>query len=830
MLPSMFKKKHQKLILQCYPSPKLSITETKPNQAELSYLVFYASSRRTKLEKVGNFLLKKTAADISHKRVGHLKVTLYILQELIAKCPEDLGFLTPYVIQIIQQIVNLSDYSTCELACTVFIDFSEKLNPIQRQVFSSDVNVLKQFLYILDHFLKFATTFKGSKEWLQISLKISLCIAENIDHTLSQFENINLIGKSIYLILDTLTLNQTDLTLSKVATIASNLSKNYDDKTIEDLAIAALKSFFDTGSKYQLDTSIKNLLQYIIDKKKEVNWSNNIVIICAKKSHIELRHRILGIITKQIETDLIKNNIETVAYLSKIQCNLLSSENVQFVSLPLIDMFGKVLNFEKSMVLSNESHRLKDVFSDLVRSLFSIVYYKNQINDMLAEVIGKYCTDYSSGEFNDKQFLSYTQVLVDNIRDILNFCEKPNIKLKRSEYSLSLFNYLYLIFSFDKYSNIHQQIQIIWLTFLEEFYRSNPENFAQENIESVITNNNNNGLCIFLEAIDKIIPNSRDEIKAQLSITFSTMIKTFKINFLLNYLKFSSAWLVDIKNFKYSLSLLILGLSASIIDNGDGKALATLADSKIAYIQQQNIWPEYLGYKPSSKPDSNQLTTDELYQVLDKIPEISKWLNVVNITEIPVISKPEIRPHIIGALMSANNSVSSIPLGNVKSEEHSINKFLRNTTDSSHSTMDAMLNGNGYREGDISTVLTNEDSRSLSTSYYNFAQPNRIGATISNMGDSIYSEGRNLRGRRLVNLKELKHNQTNGESDVDFSKLVRTRTGGTLDLLNLTLNSIDTATVKNNNEMNSAENVDINGSHTKKKGLAFAIEGLDLDD
>lgn len=63
--------KHQVLILKCYPHFQKNVVDVKPNSSELSYLLYYASTRRSKLQKVGTFLEKKTASDISKNKLGY---------------------------------------------------------------------------------------------------------------------------------------------------------------------------------------------------------------------------------------------------------------------------------------------------------------------------------------------------------------------------------------------------------------------------------------------------------------------------------------------------------------------------------------------------------------------------------------------------------------------------------------------------------------------------------------------------------------------------------------------------------------------------------------
>ena len=62
--------KHQVLVLKCYPRTTKGAVDVKPNSSELSYLLFYAQSRRSKIQKVGSFLEKKTASDVWRQRIG----------------------------------------------------------------------------------------------------------------------------------------------------------------------------------------------------------------------------------------------------------------------------------------------------------------------------------------------------------------------------------------------------------------------------------------------------------------------------------------------------------------------------------------------------------------------------------------------------------------------------------------------------------------------------------------------------------------------------------------------------------------------------------------
>lgn len=65
--------KHQVLVLKCYPRTTKGAVDIKPNSSELSYLLYYATSRRSKIQKIGAFLEKKTASDVWRLRLGYVR-------------------------------------------------------------------------------------------------------------------------------------------------------------------------------------------------------------------------------------------------------------------------------------------------------------------------------------------------------------------------------------------------------------------------------------------------------------------------------------------------------------------------------------------------------------------------------------------------------------------------------------------------------------------------------------------------------------------------------------------------------------------------------------
>lgn len=68
--------KHQKIINRCYPRMgKVAAVEVKPNSSELSYLLYYASTRKIKLHKLGVYFEEKTRSDVKNGRLRYVSRT-----------------------------------------------------------------------------------------------------------------------------------------------------------------------------------------------------------------------------------------------------------------------------------------------------------------------------------------------------------------------------------------------------------------------------------------------------------------------------------------------------------------------------------------------------------------------------------------------------------------------------------------------------------------------------------------------------------------------------------------------------------------------------------
>ncbi|KAK0633212.1 hypothetical protein B0T14DRAFT_415682 [Immersiella caudata] len=146
--------KHQVLVLKCYPRTTKGAVDVKPNSSELSYLLFYVQSRRTKIQKVGSFLEKKTASDVYRQRIGNVQVTLQILTALIEKAPKDLPLFALCVLKILDQILKANDITMVESSIPTFEAFCEHHDPTSL----ADQAYLRQYQSVVQQYASLAST------------------------------------------------------------------------------------------------------------------------------------------------------------------------------------------------------------------------------------------------------------------------------------------------------------------------------------------------------------------------------------------------------------------------------------------------------------------------------------------------------------------------------------------------------------------------------------------------------------------------------------------------------------------------------------------------
>ncbi|KAF3491727.1 uncharacterized protein GIQ15_01244 [Arthroderma uncinatum] len=147
--------KHQVLVLKCYPRFQKGVQVVKPNSSELSYLLYYASTRRSKLQKVGAFLEKRAARDVWRQKLGNVQVTMQLLAALIEKLPRDLPLYASSVLTILDTVLHSNDISMVEETIPTFQVFCSHQDTT---ALSADTEYINQYRGVLRKYASFAST------------------------------------------------------------------------------------------------------------------------------------------------------------------------------------------------------------------------------------------------------------------------------------------------------------------------------------------------------------------------------------------------------------------------------------------------------------------------------------------------------------------------------------------------------------------------------------------------------------------------------------------------------------------------------------------------
>ncbi|KAH8692750.1 hypothetical protein BGW36DRAFT_399556 [Talaromyces proteolyticus] len=163
--------KHQVLILKCFPRYQKGVLQVKPNASELSYLLYYASTRRSKLQKVGAFLEKKAAREVHKGRIGNVQVVLQILTALIEKLPRELPLYAHSILAIIETVIHSNDITMVEETVPTFEMFC---NSQDLSVLAVEQQHATRYLSIVRSYAAFASTKLKSPANASNDLPISL--------------------------------------------------------------------------------------------------------------------------------------------------------------------------------------------------------------------------------------------------------------------------------------------------------------------------------------------------------------------------------------------------------------------------------------------------------------------------------------------------------------------------------------------------------------------------------------------------------------------------------------------------------------------------------
>lgn len=404
-MPMHIRPKHQKLILQCYPPGRGA--DKRPNPSELSYLLYYASTRRSKLTKVGAFLESKTSTDVYKGRSGDIQVTLEIIKELIEKTHEDLNLFAANVITILLTVISSNDLALCQHASDVTSLFCQYHDGA---LFSGDPGYVDNFHQLVETYVSMANDHQQGPnmlQWKVVGLKALKDFASSV--AISTPTGLSHIHKIIPVLLSTLAVDTDGSTLQEIDSQIHSLnhreSRHYTttpeqpeftgEPMLFSLSIEGLKQFYDTTSNMVLKAAIVTTLAFIREKSCIESWASSLIITCAKWVPVQTRFTVVSTSIEKL-VSLPTDNIGAQFVLASMVSSLLSS-SVNMIGLSVIDVQRSILYHQATLLknVTKDNYQtgepsmadLIDKLRQCVVDLASHIYYATQIPDMLSELL-----------------------------------------------------------------------------------------------------------------------------------------------------------------------------------------------------------------------------------------------------------------------------------------------------------------------------------------------------------------------------------------------------------------------------------------------------------
>ncbi|EDO16557.1 hypothetical protein Kpol_1064p39 [Vanderwaltozyma polyspora DSM 70294] len=382
----LFTPKHQKLVNHCYPRGRTS--EMKPNTSETSYLLYYVSSRRNKLEKVSKYLVKRTLHDIRHRKFGNIAVTTILMNEIIHSCNENLNIFIGDFLFILIKILTDTNINND----IIIVEHIEKiLNSVcsltKNNIFNWSSESIQKFVDFVESYFK-VVHYRLHKDELLLKGCIDISMATNlacnqytnhivqkcVEYSLKKlkekypkFKIINLRPNSIY--------RGDSQKLSKSLQCSLN-SLNIESQN--DLEVIATRNFFNTTETDKLTVAVQQLLSHLF----KIPNSELLLVIC-DMIPLQLRYIVVILLFKHLSSSN-PNKKNPVIILKLISALLTSS--ISMIGLSVLDLMRKLLNFQLSNVsVKNVNYQCRNTIADLNNK----IYYRSQTADMFYELLAR---------------------------------------------------------------------------------------------------------------------------------------------------------------------------------------------------------------------------------------------------------------------------------------------------------------------------------------------------------------------------------------------------------------------------------------------------------
>lgn len=640
--------------------------------------MYYATTRRVKLEKVITFLNRKSVGDANRNRVGNLQVTLAIVSSLIEKCSDNLNVFAEKSVAILTTALRVGGLN---VAKSVLNTYQVLCQHLDGGLFAGDKRFVEAFIAISDQMVGLGAANRNAasqKEWQMLSL-ISV---RSLSYCLSYSPKVSLVmlKKVLALLIETFRdcgpenalhhhlSNDESIKLSKIQSkrtlkaekqIEEDLENDIvDNEDLYQESVVGLKAIFNTSMVNQISEATDSVVQYTFGSSKYTSdWSETFLQLCTAWVPVQLRFVVLNTLVSKLSGLLTGKNVELQkAYANHIEG--LVSSRVNMIGLSISDLIESLLGlkqllyFNQSLALSDPNIKdLSEAYSNSIVNLSTHIYYYDQVPDSVYEIFLKI---ESTLRYSDnKSLYAYIMSLLQDIDEIFNKLDQQSSKsmiarnhigIEQWQVSLSLLIPKPISPVFNHISEQQTvNIQIEYLKVFKKFLQSElvqvndgtpdeieigqtpiVDKFSDPDFNQLISESTN-FLSHYLVNLDKYLNNNPllDLLIVQhmIDVTFK-LCDIFAINFLSNFIPFYFHW--TLKEFDEDLTT--KDLAKDTFAQAVLKRCLSLVDEKYE--------EELSNYSKSSKLYSN-LTKNCEFRVTNGfwVQEIVPYTNTNSVTE-----------------------------------------------------------------------------------------------------------------------------------------------------------------------------------------------------
>ncbi|KAG0027185.1 plasma membrane localization protein [Podila clonocystis] len=403
--------KHASLINNCYPSRP---EEKGPKSSELSYLIFYATSKPAKLTKVGIYIERKVARDYKKKRLADVHCSLEIIKALLLANKAHLNIFSKNIVSIIDTLlVDLSDLDVVRHCQNVFSCFCSVHD-------GSTLSVDNEFRTIYDRLVsRFAgiATYQGANanRYRMIGLRaLEGVVASKALTACDHKAQLNLVLPPIVNVL----IDSKDLLHSTSPTephspvsvrrsvsihVAVHPDNVVSDSDVTAEAIRCLHALFSSHNSGHVRLVLGLTISFLDEQNRWWPSTFGVAILNVVINAIlpQYRYMVVNEIIVRIDSKDASPSSSSASQKLQRKVTLVTAlgsiltSSLTLIGMPVLEVLSSLLNIQSKSLSSIQNTQgslettLLEGLTKSIGGLATHIYYTNQIPHIISHIVGK---------------------------------------------------------------------------------------------------------------------------------------------------------------------------------------------------------------------------------------------------------------------------------------------------------------------------------------------------------------------------------------------------------------------------------------------------------